>query len=332
MTFEQITNELKNKIYHPVYFLQGDEPYFIDAIATQIEDTVLSESDKEFNQTVLYGRDITVYDILDNVKRHPMMSNYQVVIVKEAQDVKKIDLLIPYFEKPAKTTLLVICYKYKKPDGGTKISKALKDKGVFFEAKPLYDNQVGDWIRKYVVARSYSIEDDACQMLCDNLGTELSKIVNELSKLLIILPPKTRITNRHIEDNIGISKDFNVFELTKALGSKNVFKANQIVNYYASNPSDHPIVVSISAINNYFSKILMYHFLPDKSRNSAAAALGISTFFINEYEGAARRYPPGKIAAIFSDLRKYDLRSKGVDNTSIEGPELLKELVFKILN
>jgi DNA polymerase-3 subunit delta len=332
MTFEQITQDIKNKIFYPVYFLHGDEPYFIDEIASLIEDTVLSETEREFNQMVLYGRDITYADIIDNAKRHPMFSNYQVVIIKEAQDVKKMDLLAPYFEKPAKTTILVICYKYKKPEGGTKIPKALKNTGIMFEAKPLYDNQVGEWIKKFLASKSYTIEIEAAQLLAENLGTELSKIVNELTKLLITLPAKTAITVKHIEENIGISRDYNVFELTKALGAKNVFKANQIVTYYAANPADHPIIVSISAINNYFTKVLLFHSLADKSRNSAASALGISPYFVGDYEAASRRYSMTKLMAIFADLRKYDLRSKGFDNNSVEGSELLKELVFKILN
>lgn len=332
MTFEQITKDIKNKIFYPVYFLHGDEPYFIDEIASLIEESVLTQDEREFNQLVLYGRDVTYADIIDNAKRHPMCSNYQVVIVKEAQDIKKIDMLVPYFEKPAKTTILVICYKYKKPEGGTKIPKALKDTGVLFEAKPLYDNQVAEWIKKFLAAKSYAIELEAAQMLAENLGTELAKIVNELTKLLITLPAKSEITVKHIEDNIGISRDYNVFELTKALGAKNVFKVNQIVTYYAANPADHPLIVSISAINNYFTKVLLYHSLADKSRNSAASALGINPFFVGDYEAASRRYPLGKLVTIFADLRKYDLRSKGFDNNSVEGPELLKELVFKILN
>lgn len=332
MTFEQIIADLKNKVYHPVYFLTGEESFFIDEISDYIAEHVLDEAEKGFNQTILYGRDIDVDGIIAEAKRFPMMSNHQVVIIKEAQTIKNIENLAPYIERPLKSTILVICYKYKKLDGRKKFSKDVARSGVLFESKKLYENRVQAWITNHLQARGYKIVPRALVMLTEYLGTDLGTIANELEKLMVNVPKGTEIDADHVESNIGISKEFNRFELTKALGSKNVVKANQIIQYFASNPSSNPVVLTLSALFSYFSKIILYHRLPDKSRNNVASMLRINPFFVGEYEVAARNYHPQKLAQVINELRTYDMRSKGVENVTTSGDELVKELVYKILH
>ncbi len=342
MRFEQIIEDLKNKIYYPIYFLIGEEPYYIDVISNFIEQNVLSETEKDFNQTIVYGRDTDVQTIISYAKQFPIMSNYQVIIVKEAQDIeelrdkkiknKGIEYLSKYIENPLKSTILVICYKYNKIDKIKKYSKLIEKKGVLFESKKLYDNKISDWISNYLKQRGYKISPNACMLLSENLGTDLGKIVNEISKLLINIPKDSKITEDIIEQNIGISKDFNIFEFQKALGRKDVFKANQIVNYFASNPKENPIIKIIIILYNFFSKVLIYHQLKDKSRKNTASKLSINPFFVYDYQLAARNYNIQKLCNIISYLREYDLKSKGVGNDSTNGGELLKELTYKILH
>jgi DNA polymerase III subunit delta len=332
MTFEQIIDKLKNKIYYPVYFLSGEEAYYIDEISDYIEKNVLTETEKEFNQTIIYGRDTTVLSIISAAKRYPMMANYQVVIIKEAQDVQKIEELEKYIENPLQSTLLVINYKYKKVDKRKTFSKLVEKKGVLFESKKLYDNQVPEWINKFVNLKGYRITPKATAMLSEYLGTDLSKIVNEISKLILNIPEKAEINERLVEQNIGISKDFNIFELQNAIGTRNIVKANQIANYFAASPKENPLVKTILMLFSYFTKLLIYHQLTDKSRNGVASALSVSPAFVRDYEIAARNYNPKKLAAIVSLLRDYDLKSKGVNNVSSTEGELLRELLFKILH
>ncbi len=332
MKFNQIITDLKNKIYYPVYFLTGEEPFYIDEISSYIEKNVLSEDEKEFNQTVIYGRETDVPTIVSYAKRFPMMSNYQVVIVKEAQQVNKIEELAPYIKNPLKSTLLVICYKYKKFDKRTTFANTIAKNSVLFNSAKLYDNKIPDWINDNLKQKGYSITPKASFLLSEYLGTDLSKISNEISKLIINLPENTEITDVHIEENIGISKDFNVFELQKTLGKKNVYKANQIINYFAANPKDNPIVKIISILYIFFSKLLIYHQLKDRSRNNIASALSINPYFVYDYENAAKNYSFEKLAKIISNLREYDVKSKGVGNISAKDGELMKELVYKILH
>lgn len=332
MSMDQILANLRNKIYHPVYFLAGDESYFIDTISDYIEKNVLSETEKEFNQTVIYGRDTDIMSLISVVKRFPMMANYQVVIVKEAQDIMKIEELLPYVENPLHSTLLVLNYKYRKIDKRKAFFKAVDKKGVLFESKKIYDNQLGSWISKFAGDRGYTITPKATAMLTEFLGTDLAKVVNEMEKLMINLPEKSEINDIQVERNIGISKDYNIFELQNAIGSRNIQKANRIVNYFASNPKDHSIIKTIALLYGFFSKLLIYQQLKDKSRNNAAAALSVSPFFIKDYQLAARNYNFAKLASIISCLREYDLKSKGVNNVSTPEGELLKEMIFKIMH
>lgn len=332
MDFDQIINDLKNKIYYPIYFLAGEEPYYIDSISDFIEAHILSDMEKEFNQTVVYGRDTDVMSIVSLAKRFPMMANYQVVIVKEAQEVQNIEDLLPYVENPLNSTLLVLDYKYKKIDKRKSFYKTVNKKGVLFESKKIYDNKVGEWISTYVGARGYRITPKAAIMFTEFLGNDLSKIVNEITKLLINVPPGSEINDVIVEQNIGISKDYNIFELQNAIGSRNILKANQIVNYFAANPKENPLIRTISMLFSYFSKLFIYQQLEDKSRNNVASALSVSPFFVKDYQLAARNYNVKKLAAVIGYLHDYDLRSKGVNNISTNDGELLKELMFKILH
>jgi DNA polymerase-3 subunit delta len=332
MTFEQIIQNLQNKIYHPIYLLHGEESYFIDEISDYIEKNVLDEMEREFNLTVLYGRDCTADAIVSAAKRYPMMANYQVIIVKEAQDVPKLEELAEYIEKAVPTTILVLAHKTKKVDSRKVFFKRADKFGVTFEAKKLYDNQVPAWIKDFVAKKGYAIDPKSCSLLVEYLGGDLSKIVNELEKLMLNIPQKAGITPEIIEKYIGISKDFNVFELNKALATKNVLKANQIITHFALNPKENPIQKVIPIVFSFFLKLLLYQTNAKKANPADLKAI-VGTPFLTEYENAARLYTVQKTALIIGYLREYDVKSKGVDSTaSVESGDLLKELVFKILH
>jgi DNA polymerase-3 subunit delta len=332
-TFEEIMSDLKNRIFKPVYFLAGEEPYYIDLITEYIEEKVLPEAEKAFNQIIFYGDDTTVPSIMDTSKRFPMMSSHQVLIIKEAQSLKKIEELASYVEKPLVSTILVINYKYKSLDKRTKLYKLLESSAVYFESNRLRDYQVPQWIERYLMVKGIKTEPNASAMLTEYLGTDLHKIVNELDKLLITLPAgKPVITTDLIEKNIGISKDFNNFELQKAVGDKNIYRANMIVHYFADNPRDNPVNMTIASLFSFFSKLLTYHYLPDKSKNNVASALKINPFFVRDYETAAARYDAKRSVHIIGLLRTYDMKSKGYGDLSSPPGDLLKELVYKILH
>lgn len=330
---KELVSDIRKGHIKPVYFLMGEEPYYIDKLSEFIEDNILSEEEKGFNQMVLYGRDVSVEDIIGNAKRFPMMAEHQVVIVKEAQDLSRtIDKLEAYVANPQPTTILVINYKYKKIDKRKSLYKAIKKNGVVFESKKLYDNQVPDWIRRVLSGQSYSITPKAALMLAEFLGTDLSKINNELEKLKIVLPEGTEITPEHIEQNIGISKDYNNFELHKAIGDRDTKKAFKIIKYFGENPKDNPMVVTVSLLHSYFSKLLQLHGLNDKSSRNVASALKINPYFANEYIVAARNYPMKKVSAVIASLREFDVKSKGVGANAIPQSDLLKELMVRIMN
>ena len=267
----KIVADIKSGNIKPIYFLMGEEPYYIDRISEFIEKNVLTEEDKGFNQMVLYGRDVTIEDIIDNAKRFPMMAERQVLIVKEAQDLSRtIDKLEFYTENPQPSTVLVICYKYKKLDKRKSLYKSIQKMGLVYESKKLYENQVADWIRRVLSGKSYKIDAKAASMLVEFLGTDLSKINNELVKLMVVLPVNSTITPKDIEENIGISKDYNNFELRKAVGERNTLKVNRIINYFAQNQKANPLVMTISLLNSFFTQLLIYHSLKDKSKNNVA--------------------------------------------------------------
>jgi DNA polymerase-3 subunit delta len=333
VTYEEIISDLKNRIFKPVYFLAGEEPYYIDLITEYIQEKVLPEDEKAFNQIILYGDDTNIASIIDTARRFPMMASHQVLIIKEAQSLKKLDDLVIYLEKPLLSTILVFSYKYKTIDKRTKLYKTLESQGVYFESARIRDYLIPAWIERYLMVKGIKTDPSASAMLTEYLGTDLHKIVNELDKLIITLPAgKPIITTALIEKNIGISKDYNNFELQKAIGEKNILKANMIVHYFANNSKDNPITLSIASLFGFFSKLLTFHYLTDKSKNNAAAVLKINPYFVKDYENSASKYNVSKTVQIISLLRTYDMKSKGFNDPGTDPGELLKELVFRILH
>jgi DNA polymerase-3 subunit delta len=329
----KIINDIKTGNIKPIYFLMGEEPYYIDKLTEYIEENVLTDDEKGFNQMVIYGRDTTIDEIVSNAKRFPMMAERQVVIVKEAQELSRtIDQLEAYAENPQPTTVLVFAYKYKTLDKRKKLIKTLDKKGLVYESKKLYENQVGEWIRRVLKGRGFEIEPKAMMMLVEFLGNDLSRIANEINKLEIILPKGSKITPSHIEENIGFSKDFNVFEFRKAIGEKNQFKAYQIADYFAKNPKDNPLVMTTGLVFGFFSALLQYHGLKDKSPNNVARELKVSPYFVTDYISAAKNYPMKKVSSIIAALRELDVKSKGVGANSLSDSDLLKEILVKIFN
>ncbi|NBW28486.1 MAG: DNA polymerase III subunit delta [Flavobacteriaceae bacterium] len=329
----KIVNDIKSGKIKPIYFLMGEEPYYIDKLSDYIEKNVLTEEEKSFNQTVLYGRDVTVEDIVSAAKRYPMMAERQVIIVKEAQDLAKtIDKFESYASDPMPTTVLVLCYKYKTLDKRKKVTKLFEKSGLVFESKKLYDNQVGQWITRVLQSKKYSIEPKATSMLVEFLGNNLEKINNEIEKLQIILPVGSTISANDIEENIGFSKDFNIFELRKAIGEKNQLKSYQIVQYFSENPKDHPIVMTTGMLFSFFVQLLQYHGLKDKNPKNVAAVLKVNPFFLKDYDIALRNYPMKKVSKIVTLLREIDIKSKGVGANALPQHELLKEMLVGIFN
>ncbi|MGZ3756114.1 MAG: DNA polymerase III subunit delta [Mucilaginibacter sp.] len=340
MTAADIIKDIKNRKYKPVYLLHGDEPYFIDEVSDYVENHLLPDAEKGFNQTVLYGKDTDVMTVLNASKRYPMMADYQVVLIKEAQDMKwgsesddkkSINPLLSYLENPLPSTILVFCYKYGKFDKRKKTYKAIEKSGLVFESTPLYDSKIPGWVESYLTGKGYKVNQQASFMLAEYLGNDLSKIANELDKLILNVAQGQEITLKHIQDNIGISKEYNVFELQAALGKKDAYKVNQIINYFEANPKANPIVLVLGNLNNFFTKVLIYHYVKDKTPQNLARELSVSPYFIKDYEQAARSYNYGKTMQIIHYLREYDLKSKGVESNTDHGG-LMKELMFKILH
>jgi DNA polymerase-3 subunit delta len=333
MTYEQLIGDLKNRSFKPIYFLHGEEPYYIDLVTEYITGHVLTEAEKSFNQTIVYGKDSDAVQVTNLAKRYPMMASQQVVVVKEAQELKDFDSLIHYIEHPQPSTLLVLNYKYKNPDKRKKVFKSLEKNGVSFQSKKLYDNQVPGWISGYASNRKYRIEPKAAALLAEFLGSDLSRIANEVEKLIIAIGSGERtITPAHVEENIGISKEYNQFELQNALGKRDVLKANRIINYFAENERKYPVPLTIGFLYSFFSKLLMIHYSKDRSENGVATLLKVHPFFAKEYLVASKRYSAGRVVEIISLLRTYDMRSKGYEGNTPPAGGLLKELVFKIMH
>ena len=333
VTYEEIISGLKKRIFKPVYFLAGEEAYYIDLIINYIENNILNEEEKAFNQIIVYADDTNIAAIIDTARRFPMMSSHQVVIIKEAQSLKKIDDLVLYLEKPLSSTILAFSYKYKTLDKRTKLYKALESHGAYFESPRVRDYLIPGWIERYLMAKGIKTDPSASAMLTEFLGTDLHKIVNELDKLIISLPTsKPVITTTLIEKNIGISKDYNNFELIKAIGEKNILRANMIVNYFSNNPKDNPITLTIASLFGFFSKLLTFHYLTDKSKNNVAAVLKVNPYFVKDYETSAMKYNATKTVQVISLLRTFDMRSKGYGDVGTEPGDLMKELVYKILH
>lgn len=333
MDQQSIIADLKAKKYESIYFLEGEEGFYIDVITQYIHDYVLNDMEKEFNLTVLYGKDCDVPTIINTAKRFPMMAPYQVVIVKEAQNLDKIEELIHYVENPQPQTILVINYKYKKLDKRKALAKKLKEKSVHFESKKLYDNQIAGWIQSYVQTKNRSISPKASVMLYEFLGTDLSKIANELEKLSVLLPEgSNEITPQLIERNIGISKDFNAFELQKALVARNVFKANLIITHFAKNEKANALPGVLAVLYGFFANLMVAHYQTDKSKFALAKVLKVNPYFADDYVKALNVFSAGQVYRIIGYLRQADANSKGVGTVTASYSDIMKELVFKILH
>jgi len=340
MTADEILKDLKDRKLKPLYLLHGDEPFFIDVIGNYVERELLTQAERGFNQTVFYGKDTDPMAVINAAKRYPMMADHQIVLVKEAQDMrwgnddenrKHINPFLAYLENPLKSTVLVFCYKYGRFDKRKKTYKAIEKNGLVFESSPLYDNKVPAFVEQFLAERNYKIQPQSSALLAEYLGNDLSKIANELEKLMLNVAQGQEISTQHIQDNIGISKEYNVFELQTALSKKDVLKANRIINYFEANQKANPFVVVLGTLNSYFTKVLRYQYIADKSPQNVAKELGISLYFVKDFEQAGRTFNFVKTMQVISLLREYDVKSKGVDSVTENG-ELMKELIFKILH
>ena len=332
MTYEQILSDIRQKKYAPVYFLMGEEPYFIDMISDTIEDEVLDETEKAFNQIVVYGRDVDIDTVATHAKSFSMMGGYMVVIVKEAQDLKNIEDFEKYLDVIPPTTILVFDYKYKKLDKRRALAKKIDKIGVLFESKKLYESNIPGWIQSYLTDKGYGITPKAAQMLTDYLGTDLHKVRNELEKLVIALPKAKKIDDNDVERNIGISKDFNPFELQNAIGSRDVLKANRIVNYFGDNAKEYPLLVTAISLYGYFTKLLKLHYAKDASQNALATVLDVNPYFVRDYQAAARNFSIAECVRCIGVLREFDLKSKGYQVGDVSPKDLYREMVFKLLH
>jgi len=335
---EEVLKDLKAKQYEFVYFLQGEEPYFIDQISNYIEENVLSETEKGFNQSIFYGKEAAMEQVITAARRFPMMSERQVVIVKEAQESPDLNrekgqkLIEDYLSNPQPSTILVFCYKYKTLDSRKSLSKSFANNAVLVSTKKPYDNQIPAWIESYVNSIGFQIEPKATFLLTENLGNNLERIVNEVDKMALNMGDEKVINSMMVEKNVGINKDFNIFELQKALIKKDSFKAQQIAGYFAANSKKNPIVMVIGSLFSFFSKILIVHQTADKSDRSLASTLRVSPFFIKDYANAAHTYPIPKVLINIRHIRDADLISKGVDHGSLPENQILKELIFKLMH
>lgn len=337
MDFGPLLKSIKAKDFAPLYLLHGEEPYFIDQLEEAIEQHALQEHERAFNQTILYGKDTDYLQLVDAARRFPMMAERQLILLREAQDMKGIKELVTYAEKPAPTTVLVISHKHKKLNGNLALTKAIRKNGVIFESKALYENKIPNWISGYLRDRKYKIQPQASSLLAEFLGTSLGKITNELDKLLLNLAPGTEITTQIVEDQVGVSKDYNVFELQRAIGHRDAMKVARILNYFRANPKAAPLPMVTGSLYNYFSKVYLLKELQQqgKSRKEIMDALKLRfDFFLTDYETTARNYSLTGMYDLFALLREYDLKSKGVgSNLAGRGEhELIKEMAYRLMH
>lgn len=333
LKFEQVLNQLKKQDYQPIYFFQGEEAYFIDLLVKEIEDNALPEEQKSFNQTIIYGKDIEsdVGKIIDNAMRLPMMADRQVLIIKEAQHIKGWDNLIPYLENPTKSTILVFAHKNKKIDGRSSFGKLIKNLGVLFTSNSLNENKVDKVISQFIQAKGMTISPEALQLLVEYLGTDLGKIANEVDKLSLVANEKN-ITPQTIEEHIGISKDYNVFELQKAILYQDETKVFRILNYFTQNPKAGNIVYVITILYSMVAKLFTMAQLGPVPDNELARMIGVSPYFLHDYKQAFRRLSPDDIQKQIKILLEFDGKSKGIGSVSTNENELLKEMCFKLLH
>ena len=334
ITYEDILKELRAKQYSPIYYLMGEESYYIDLIADYIEANVLTDVEKEFNLTVMYGADVDIATVINAAKRYPMMSEYQVVIIKEAQAIRNMEELSYYLQHPLQSTILVICHKHGTIDRRKKLAVSIEKTGILFESKKLKEAQLPAFITSYMKRKGVDMEPKATAMMAEFVGTDLSRLSGELEKLIITLPKgQMRVTPLQIEQNIGISKDYNNFELRSALVEKDILKANKIIKYFEENPKNNPIQMTLSLLFGFFSNLMLAYYAPEKTEQGVATFLGLKNpWQAREYLLAMRRFSGVKTMQIIGEIRYTDAKSKGVDNASLSDADLLRELIFKILH
>jgi DNA polymerase-3 subunit delta len=332
MDHKDIIKDFQEKKAKPVYFLHGEEPYYIDVISDTATSLLLEEHERDFNQTVVYGKDVDLISLLGQLRQFPMMADYQVVILKEAQDVKKWEELESYFENPIDTTVFIICHKYKKADSRKKFIKNIQKHGVVFESKKIYENQMDAWIKTYLKGKGFGISPKAALLLVEFLGNDLGKVVGELEKLAIVLAKGTEINEIHIEENIGISKDYNVFELSNALAKRDILKAHKIINYFEKNPKAAHITQILPTIFNFYERLMRAHFMGIKDANSAQSKLRMNYYAAQELIAALRIYNPKIIARNISLIHEYDLKSKGLRRGPGSDADLLRELFYQLMH
>lgn len=332
VTFEQIVTEIKARKYRPVYLFMGDEPYYIDELTSMLTETVLPEEERDFNQSILYGMETNVTAVITMARSYPMMSDHQLIVIKEAQNLSKIEELEVYVKNPLKSTILVLNYKGGSLDKRKKLYAEIDKNGAIFESKKIPEYKIPAFITSYILSKGLSIDQKSAQMLSDYLGNDLSKLTNEIAKLLIAIPPgQMRITADLIEENIGISKDFNNFELLNAIINRNIFKVNQIADYFEKNPKNNPMIMTMSVLFNFFSNLMICYWAKNKTEQGLATELGLrNPYQAKDYVIALKNYNAFKCMEIIGLLRIYDAKSKGVDNNSAPDGELLKELLYKI--
>jgi DNA polymerase III subunit delta len=332
MPHRALIKEIKEKNFKKIYFLHGEEPYYIDLITDALIDNVVDESSRDFDQSIVYGKECDAGAIISEARSYPLIGTHRLVVIKEAQEFRDIDELESYFNHPTETTVFVIAYKHKKFDTRKKVYKAIGSNGVTFLSDKVKDYKIVDWIVNYAKSEGYLISPKAATLLAEFLGTDISRIVNELEKLSILVEKGTMINDVHIEENIGISKDYNFFELTNAFAERNIEKANKIVHYFDKNPKMGPIIPIISNLFNFHLKLMQLHFSKDKSQAALASALGVAPFLVGQYISASRIYNPKKVAANIALLQEYDLKAKGLENASSNDGELMKEMIYQLMN
>jgi DNA polymerase-3 subunit delta len=335
---DEVLKKLKNNEYAPVYFLFGTESFYIDLITEYVIENALNDSEKGFNQMILYGRDISMVELINHARRFPMMAERQVVVVKEAQEIRDLnrtegeEMLNAYVANPLPSTILVLAYKNKKPDKRKALYKNIDKYAIAVESNKLYDNQLPDWVERYVNEKGHSIELKATYMLVENIGNDLERLSNEINKILINYREKVEINSGIVQKYVGISKDYNSFELQRALGVRDVVKANRIANYFSANIKNNPIIPTIALLFGFYSKLLIIHSTRDRNPKNLASVTGVHPFFIKEYIHAAQNYPLAKVIENIHYIREADLRSKGVGVINMREGEILKELVYKLLH
>lgn len=346
-TFDELVKEIRDGKFSPVYFLEGEEPFFIDAVANLIESTAIPEGSKEFNQNILYGKETDIQTVLSEARRFPVFAERQLILVREAQEMRNLDkkvtvklsgkeqeinYLEQYLDRPVESTILVFCYKYKSVDKRTGLAKALQSKAVYFQSNKLYADKLPGWISSLAVLKKTRIQAQAAQLMAEHLGNDLSRISNEIDKLLISIPAGKEISTEDVMTNIGISKEFNVFELQQALSDRNVLKAHRIGAYFANNQRDNPIFMVLGSLASYFTRILIFHSMQGRSDAELAQAIGISPYFLKDYRKAAQVFPRNKAEEIIGYLRDADMKAKGSAGIAIEHDDLYKELIFRIMH